>query len=205
MPRILHTEDTKFMDAWRRSSPNGELTFLKIIDGKGVVDLLKKHHTLQGKVCEIGPGYGRVIKSLDTPIGDYTGIDISPNNISYLTRELSALRTYKFICSDFLATPLTDTYDLIYAFLCFKHQYPNFKAMLNHAFQKLNPGGKVIFDIPWGEYFQDFDTQIGGWFISVYSKKRIELIIRECGISKFSYDEVLHCEDQKRLAVIIEK
>ena len=76
---------------WRNAAPTLSLTWDVPLSGDPFVKKVLSYHPFGADkaVLEIGPGYGRLLKSMlehGVPMRHYLGVDISENNVQLLKR-----------------------------------------------------------------------------------------------------------------------
>ena len=189
---------------WRNAAPVGHLTWGKQINGDHFVSKMNQHAAFSsGKaLLEIGPGYGRLLKSIlqsQAPFETYVGVDLSAQNVAFLTETFSDPRI-AFQQGDIETRTFDQTFDVVFSSLTFKHLYPSFEKVLQNVSRALNPRALIFFDLleGSGEHFE----HDGVTFLRHYTKKEVSGILNRCGLRPFAWDEVEHTPEQKRLLVV---
>jgi SAM-dependent methyltransferase len=189
---------------WRNAAPVGHLTWGKEINGDQFVSKLDQHGAFGSDqaLLEIGPGYGRLLKSIlqsEAPFRTYLGVDLSAQNVEFLSDAFSDQRI-AFQHGDIETRTFDQTFDVVFSSLTFKHLYPSFEKVLQNVSHALNPGALVFFDLieGSGEHFE----HDGVTFLRHYSKEEVSGILNRCGLRLFAWDEVEHTPEQKRLLVV---
>jgi len=192
---------------WREADPDGGLTWGKKIDGKPFIEKVAAHFlfTPSTQVMEIGPGYGRQLKSLlaqSLPFLKYTGLDLSAKNVAFLTKQFKEPRI-RFLQGDAEIASLPSDVDLIYSSLTFKHLFPTCEQTLANLSRCLKKGGRLIFDLIEGDdqvIEKDTDT-----YLRSYSRTEIKDILERTGFQLVAFDEVKHAPDFIRLLVVAQR
>lgn len=192
---------------WRNAEPVGHLTWGKEIGGDHFVSKMNQHGAFgAGKaLLEIGPGYGRLLKSIlqaEAPFQRYLGVDLSAQNIEFLSDTFSDERI-AFQHGDIETERFDQKFDVVFSSLTFKHLYPSFERVLQNVSQALNPGALVFFDLLEGsaEHFE----HDGVTYLRHYTKEDVSGILKRCGLRLLAWDEVAHTPEQKRLLVVATK
>jgi SAM-dependent methyltransferase len=193
---------------WIAAPPDGGLTWGRQVSGDDFIKKVISYNVLNPKstLLEIGPGYGRLLRSLleqKASFRRYTGVDISIENIEYLKETFIDSRI-SFLLEDFENTALEDTFDIAISSLTFKHLYPSFEKMLSTISQHLVRGGWIFFDLIEGTpraYFEDDRIT----FIRHYSREEIDKILRRTDFYIVAYDQVVHDDEHTRLLVVAKK
>ena len=189
---------------WREAQPDDRLTWMKTLSGKPFIDKLIEHDAFAAdrNVLEIGPGYGRLLRSLlesGAPFARYFGVDLSANNLELLRRTFTDPRL-TFIHEDVEKVRLEEPVDVIYSSLTFKHFFPSFEPALSNLRGALRPGGRIFIDLIEGKkrYFE----ADGVTYLRFYERPEIVEILGRTGFELEAFDQVLHDEDHPRLLLI---
>lgn len=135
------------------------------LDWAAMVDLFaaRSGRSAGSGVClELGCGVGRVTRHLADRFERVIGVDISPGNLA-LCRDYmgeAGIDNVDLVqvsgIEDFEALP---TFDYFYSFIVLQHNPPPIQmAMLRLMFERLNPGGGVLFQIPTSMPDYEFDA-----------------------------------------------
>jgi SAM-dependent methyltransferase len=209
---------TRSRRRWRKVKPDTHLTWLEDLTGDAFIARVREHGGLDAasRVLEVGPGYGRLLKSLLAASGDrvlaYTGVDISNPNVSALRRAFRDPRL-RFIAADAETATIPGTpFDLMISSLTFKHLHPSFEALLRNITRHLADGGLVMFDVlgagtdPWVDATYGnggaFEAKDGLTWIRSYSRDEIEAILRACRLRAVAFDTVEHMPGRVRTFVV---
>jgi len=192
---------------WEKTAPDAGLTWGKEISGDAFIEKANSYKTFgENKVVlEIGPGYGRLLKSMqdkNIKFKKYIGIDISRDVCDYLTKQFPA-KNIEFINADVEKVYLKTKVDVVISSLTFKHLYPSFENAILHLNTYVNPTGLYIFDLLEGEG-KSFEND-GQTYIHKYTKAEVSEILVRCGLELVKFDEVHHDVDHTRLLVIARK
>lgn len=192
---------------WRNAAPVGHLTWGKEIGGEHFISKMNQHGAFSPgqALLEIGPGYGRLLKSIlqaEAPFQTYLGVDLSAQNIEFLSETFSDERI-AFQHGDIETGTFNQKFDVVFSSLTFKHLYPSFERVLQNVSHALNPGALVFFDLleGSGEHFE----HDGLTYLRHYTKEEVSGILNRCGLRLFAWDEVAHTPEQKRLLVVATK
>lgn len=136
---------------WKSAEPNASLTWGRSVTGDPFVSKLKSYCTFTPRtsIVEIGPGYGRLLKSilrLDLPFSRYVGVDLSASNCKWLEDKFGDERT-SFLNADAATALLPSPFDVCISSLTLKHIYPSFGKLLLHLSTQASPGGRLVFDL----------------------------------------------------------
>jgi len=154
---------------WRRSLPNVALTWnVEMVGAEFLGHVKAACGSRFARIVEIGPGYGRVLKTLlasDVQFDEYCGLDISPETTRYLASTFKDARL-RFTNADFLKQAIPAPVQLIYSSAVFLHLYPDITPALRWCHGTLADGGYVCFDVPrggrryidagWGLYVREY-------------------------------------------------
>lgn len=192
---------------WVKSTPDNGLTWGKEVTGDAFIDKADQYKAFgEDKVIlEIGPGYGRLLKSIQQKklkFKTYIGVDISKDVTEYLVKQFGA-KNIEFYTADVEKVDLKTKVDVIISSLTFKHLYPNFEAALLNLNEYLNEGGLYIFDLMEGEG-QLFETD-GKTYIHKYTQKDVKAILDRCNLELVKFDEVKHDDEHTRMLVVARK
>ncbi len=120
--------------------------------------------TAAGGVClELGCGVGRITRHLAERFDEVIAVDISPGNLALCRTYMAEagvenVRTVQTSgIEDFAALP---RFDFFYSMIVLQHNPPPIqKAILDGLFERLNPGGGVLFQIPTSISGYAFDAE----------------------------------------------
>ena len=196
--------DERASTRWRAAAPDTALTWGMRLSGDPLVDAASRYGALgdDRRVLEIGPGYGRLLRSLrERGLGfaEYTALDLSERNVSHLREELGSERV-RIVHGDAATVTLERPVDTVLSFLTFKHIYPSFEGVLANLRPQLAPGGLVMFDLIEGDrqYFQ-LD---GVTYIHEYTRDEVEQILERVSLELVTFDELVHAPGYARLLVV---
>lgn len=198
---------------WREDSEREGLTWDIALDGESCYRAVAEYLP-EARVLEIGPGYGRLIRSIlnhDSPQRSYVGLDVSANRVAQLSSEFAAGQI-SFVAGDIEAPPWHGpTFDLIVSFLTFKHLYPDCSLACRSCFSLLATSGLLVFDVlesltdePAGDIGRFFEPG-GRCFCRTYSRCELQEILSETGFSSVEFGSVVHAPGKERLLVIARK
>lgn len=221
-------------ERWRTHKSAAGLTWGMMLDGERLVAGLARHVRLEGaSICEIGPGYGRLLRALagqkssqsqvhdptsegSTPFASYVGLDISAHWTRELAAEFSHEKNIQFIhgaAEDADALLAGRQFDLIVSLLTWKHFYPDFSAVARCCRNLLAADGRLIFDVPETDvaWPAEADEPAGkferetGTFTRTYSRAEIAAFLCSGGFDIAAFDEIEHAPDKRRLLVVVKK
>lgn len=189
---------------WRTTRPAAGLTWGVELSGDPIVDVAETYGVFGAgrTVLEVGPGYGRVLRSClarGVEFERYIGLDISAQNVHYLTEAFKDSRI-EFVHGDAESASLVEPVDSILSFLTFKHLYPSFEPALGNLRDQLRRGGVVMFDLiegPRAHFERDQVT-----FIREYRRSEVEEILRRTSLDLVAFDQVEHAPGRTRLLVV---
>lgn len=136
---------------WARAEPDNNLTWGRRLTGDAFIRAVRAHYGFSPKttVLEIGPGYGRLLRSLldqQVPFGRYYGVDLSLRNRDWLAQQFADSRV-TFLHANAESVVLPERWDVAISSLTMKHMYPNFEKVLAHLAVQANPSAKFVFDL----------------------------------------------------------
>lgn len=189
---------------WRDTPPASGLTWGEELSGAPVVDVARSYGAFGADrtVLEVGPGYGRVLRSCIEQGVDfhrYLGLDISAQNVAHLKQSFSDPRV-EFLHGDAETVSLSRPVDTVLSFLTFKHLYPSFERALANLGSQLHRGGLALFDLIEGSrtHFQrDHAT-----FLREYARPEVAEIVSAAGLAVEAFDEIEHAPGRGRLLVV---
>ena len=194
-------------ERWRLCKPSISLTWEKDLSGDNFISKVSSFDVFSHEktVLEIGPGYGRLLKSCmekKIPFRKYVGVDISAENVKYL-QENFQMPTINIIHADVEKVSLEESFDVVLSSLTFKHLYPSFEKALSNVMNYVNPGSMFFFDLIEGNsrYFEKDNTTYIRW----YNKSEILEILKCVNLELVTFDQVQHDQDYIRLLVVARK
>lgn len=192
---------------WRNVHPTADLTWAKQLSGDAFIKKVAAYTALNAstKIIEIGPGYGRLLKSIqdnELEFQKYVGVDISQENVRYLTETFKA-DNLEIRWGDVETIELQTHFDIVISSLTFKHLYPTFEKALQNLTAFANPNCLFFFDLLEGtqQYFEPDRVT----YIRFYTKTEIQAILDRIPLQLVSFDEVQHNKDHIRLLVVARK
>ena len=192
---------------WRKALPGPNLTWGKELTGEAFVSKVEAYASFDEEttVLEIGPGYGRLLRSFlarGIPFKDYYALDISEQNIEYLSKQFPRPDIH-FIWADIEDVALPFRLDVGFSSLTFKHLYPSFEASLRNCSRHMSPGGRFVFDLVEGN--QAHFVNQGQAYVRMYSREEVLEILGKVGLELVAFDEVVHDRHYTRLLVVATK
>lgn len=189
---------------WREAPPDPGLTWGVEVSGDAAVEAAARFGVFgPGRtVLEIGPGYGRVLRSVlarELEFERYIGLDLSAENVRHLSAEFADPRI-EIVHGDVESASLEQPVDAALSFLTFKHIYPSFQAALENLRRQLRPGGRVVFDLIEGsrEYFHRDQVT----FMREYTREEAAALVAAAGLDLVAIDSVEHAPERTRMLVV---
>ncbi len=199
-------QDTKerSKQRWRKSDPDRWLTWGDIISGNHFVKQMQSYMNFgnEKKILEIGPGYGRLLKSfleMKIPFKKYAGLDISQKNVDFLKSTFQD-ESIEFMNGDVENFVFSEKFDIVCSSLTFKHLFPSFENALRNIIKYINPGGIIFFDLLEGKkriFEEDHLT-----YLHSYTREEVIEILRKISLDLVSFDQVIHAAGFVRLLVV---
>jgi SAM-dependent methyltransferase len=192
---------------WREALPVTHLTWGKEVSGDAFILKADAYGAFgpDKRLLEIGPGYGRLLKSLikhGAAFKSYAGVDLSAENVRYL-RETFAGEGFEFVHGDVESVRLEAGFDVVMSSLTFKHLFPSFRGALGHLAAQANPGCLFLFDLieGVGKHFE----HDGITYIRSYTRPEVSDALAGAGLKLVAFDEVRHDAEHARLLVVARK
>lgn len=186
--RMIPKEEVEALvkGAWVNAKPTAGLTWNKEMTGDNFVALMRRtggDSAKFGRVCEVGPGYGRVLKTILGGAGtmdSYLGVDLSKANVEHLSTTFGSERI-RFMVGDFVKDHLPGQFDTVYSSAVFMHLYPSIEGALKKCMSLLAPGGRVYFDVPIGDR-RYIDSQYK-LYVRHYKEAELKEFVQQAGFS----------------------
>src|SRR6185312_10510163 len=214
----------KFLQRWKKCKPDPALTWGRKLTGDAFVETCNKYasFSLQKSILELGPGYGRILSSLvskNIPFEQYTGVDISFNNVQELQRTF-LLDRVNFVQGDFSTIQLSQHFDIVLSSLTLKHQYPTFINVIKNISKYVKKNGLFIFDLLENneitssnvnidkllEFGPSFSTwEETGTFVGFYTKEEVSILLTHLQLELVTFDHVTHWEGIGERLVVVAK
>ena len=199
----------KSRERWRESAPTVHLTWGQELSGESFIQKSSSYDVFgpDKAVLEIGPGYGRLLKSMveqNVQFKKYLGLDISEKHVKYL-RETFRDSKINFLHADAENVSFDNGFDVVLSSLTFKHLFPSFEATLRNVTKYVSPGGLFLFDLIEGKQKHfEFDQNVVT-SLREYTRPEIEEILSRVGLELVAFDEVWHDQEHMRLLVVARK
>jgi SAM-dependent methyltransferase len=192
---------------WRESEPEKGLTWRKEISGDNFIKKLQSYATFNKKtqILEIGPGYGRLLKSflgMKLDFKKYVCLDISEKDVNFL-RSIYKEKTIEFILGDVENFSFNEKFDVVFSSLTFKHLFPTFENALKNLIKCMEQGGIIMFDLIEGDICT-FENDLVTYLRS-YSKEKVIEILENVHLELIAFDQVEHTPGYIRLLVVAKK
>ncbi len=169
---------------WRGDEPDAGLTWGSIMTGDSFFDEVEKHFrfTSYTRVLEIGPGYGRLLKTLldrGHPFASFCGVDLSEARVDKLRRQFGDDRI-RFEIGDCSQYKLSQSFDIGLCSATFEHLYPSIEQTLVNLRSQIDLNGVLFVDFIMHDedlslsqaYFEE--ESIGGAYVRIYSLQELE-------------------------------
>ena len=176
---------------WKGDESDASLTWGRIMTGDSFIDQVQNFLTFTGqeRILEIGPGYGRLLKTLlqrGHPFEEYIGLDLSPPRIAKLTTQFGA-HNIKFIVGNCDSYEPDESFDLVLSSSTFEHIFPSAQNALCNISTALKSKGTVFIDFisadeRLGTSRAYFEKATGGAFIRIYSREEIGAMFTVAGL-----------------------
>jgi hypothetical protein len=189
---------------WRQAQPTPDLTWGTELNGDSFIDkaILWEAFSSDRTILEIGPGYGRLLKSClhrGVPFRLYQAVDISSANVQWLRGKFRDPRV-SFLLGDAESITLDSRFDVMFSSLTFKHLYPTFEVALTNIVKYANAGAMFLIDLREGTtrlFEADRVT-----YIRCYTRSEIRAILDRVGLDIVAFDYVIHDPAHRRLLVV---
>ncbi len=204
--RVVRASDAPELakSRWRATAPGPELTWGKKLTGDAFVDRAVAHHGFgpDRTVLEVGPGYGRILRAClerSVPFRRWVGLDLSAENVRYLSREFPDPRI-EFVEGDAESARLDTPVDTVISSLTFKHLYPSFELALRNLAGQLSQRGLVLFDLieGSGRHFERDEIT----YLREYSREEVGELLARVPLELVGFDTVAHDREHVRLLVV---
>lgn len=192
---------------WLEVEPDSHLTWRENINGDNFVEKMQSYTNFdeEKRILEIGPGYGRLLKSLlerKLLFKKYTGLDISQKNVVFL-KSIFNDKSIEFLNGDVEFFDFQDRFDIVFSSLTFKHFFPSFENALKNLTKFMNPGCLNFFDLIEGNR-RGFEND-GFTYVHCYTKEEVAAILQKIPLELVSFDLVMHSYNYARLLVVAKK
>ncbi|HMH50503.1 MAG TPA: class I SAM-dependent methyltransferase [Candidatus Acidoferrum sp.] len=184
---------TRSKERWQGAESEASLTWGSVMTGDTFIGALGAHVDLgtlrQGRILEVGPGYGRLLASLRAAghtYRSYTGLDLSGDRVQKLSERFGDEHT-RFVRGDAMTDQVEAECDLFVCSATFEHLYPSFVRTLQNVQRQLALGAWACVD------FVQLDPEMlvseawfeakdrGGAFVRVYARAELERLFTACG------------------------
>ena len=198
---------------WRKAPAKWQhLTWGEELTGDAFIDKASKYAEFSAdkQVLEIGPGYGRLLKSClerDLPFARYCGVDLSEETCVYL-REQFPLDNAEFVTGDVESASFDTTFDIVLSSLTLKHLFPTCETALENVARSVSPGAVFCIDFMESEEpMKIWEEQDQSTFVRRYTRPELLEILERAGLEHVAFDEVRHLPDPRwwRLLVVARK
>jgi phospholipid N-methyltransferase len=187
-------------ERWKGAESDPGLTWGEIFTGDSFVDALLKLYTFSPDhhICEIGPGYGRLLKTIlgrGLPFRKYTGVELSPDRVRKLNAEFGS-DLIQFVEADVAAVRLSPPCDLVFCSSTFEHLFPDCTvAVKNLVENNLVAEAWLAIDFIQSDTAMSrqsqFFEEIGHAFVRTYSATELKLIFLDCGLTSPELDSIV--------------
>lgn len=175
---------------WKGDEEEHRLTWGSVMTGDTFVDVVEHHHPLTAGdvVLEIGPGYGRLLRTLQErrlPFARYVGLELSGARVERLMQRFGG-PTVAFVQGDVLAGPPPVQPTLVLCSSTFEHLFPSMAKALRHLRAVTTPAATLCIDFIMSEgdddlrvsraYFENTSA-----YIRIYARAELERFFAEAG------------------------
>jgi SAM-dependent methyltransferase len=189
-PNANHTRETRdrlfclSQSRWKGDEPETGLTWGAMMDGRSLWKIYSRAHLFRNsdKVLEVGPGYGRVLKTaLDNgvPFRSYIGVDLSQARVAKLSEQFSDARV-KFLVGDIGDWSWHEPFDVVICSATFEHLYPDCEKALSNIRQQAASGAALFIDFI-HSHTSHAVFEPNGTFIRWYNERELQSIFCKCG------------------------
>ncbi len=196
---------------WRRTKPTVGLTWGIEVTGDEFIAKVSSHDVFDPEttILEIGPGYGRLLKSCveqKLPFQKYVAVDLSIDNVQYLQHNFR-MANVNTIHADVEKVSFEESFDVVLSSLTFKHLFPSFENLLRNVLKYVNDGGMFFFDLIEGRkrFFETDKPESEIAFVRWYTRSEILEILESVSLELVAFDQVQHDPDHSRLLVVARK
>jgi SAM-dependent methyltransferase len=182
---------------WSSDEPAAGLTWGSLMTGDSLWVLYQKYRefSTDDKIFEIGPGYGRLLKTAlerRIPFHSYTALELSKSRVDRLRCEFH-LKNVHFIHGDVDTWTSSSSFDVVICSSTFEHLYPDCRKALKNIREYFTARGSVFIDFIgstrrqiFGNFGISLPKKIGyfepdGTYIRVYPKDQLFQLFTECG------------------------
>ncbi len=194
LERVLRPEQLEELSkqAWVNARPTPGLTWNVKMTGDEFIGHARREVGEDfGRLLEIGPGYGRLLTTIlddSVKFSEYLGVDISAENVKYLTGRFGNDRV-RFRHADFFEYEPPDRFDCIICSAVFMHFYPSVEPALRRCRALLRDGGRLCFDVPRGTSGVRFLDVASRLYVRNYAAKELAELAKDAGFSRWTVVE----------------
>lgn len=204
-------------ERWKGDEEDANLTWGRLMTGDSFIDVAELYHgfSKEDLILEIGPGYGRLLKTIlerKLPFKRFVGVELSKNRVERLNQDLGNDRI-QFEQGDVFTYQHPEPFSVMICSSTFEHLFPEFSRALENLKEFSRPGAKFFVDFVMADEAletssQGFETD-GGAFVHVYSEIELKAMFGACGYGVLGIEKVVlgrnfHKEEIKRALVIAE-
>jgi 2-polyprenyl-3-methyl-5-hydroxy-6-metoxy-1,4-benzoquinol methylase len=176
---------------WHGDEEDASLTWGSIMTGDTFFDVVEHFFRFSNDVSivEIGPGYGRLLKTMlrrGYPFGTFYGLDLSASRTNKLDRQFGddRIQFKTGDCSDFV---FGRTFDIAIGSATLEHLFPSIQQTLQNLRSNITANGMLFMDFIMQDetlslskaYFEE--ESHGGAYIRVYSQRELEHFFDQAG------------------------
>jgi hypothetical protein len=171
---------------WRGDEPAASLTWGRLMTGDSLWNLYqtKRRFSVNDKILEIGPGYGRLLKTAierEIPFASYTAVDLSVERVAKLCHEFQ-FPNVRVFRGDIDTWESDQSYDVVLCSGTFEHLHPDCRNALKNIRRQMAPRGQLFIDFIFAEYAtRGFEPD--GTYVRIYTRDELSSMFTECGFT----------------------
>jgi SAM-dependent methyltransferase len=184
---------------WSGDEPAAGLTWGSLMTGDSLWVLYEKYREFSSrdKIFEIGPGYGRLLRTAlerKIPFHSYTGLELSQSRVDRLRREFP-FENFQFVQGDVDTWTTSSRFDVVICSSTFEQLYPDCRTALRNVHQYLSADGSAFIDFIENtrrHIFRNLGINLpkkivyfepDGTYIKIYPKSAFSPLFAECGFT----------------------
>jgi len=177
---------------WRGDEEAPGLTWGRLMTGDSLWDIYQRNYTftLTDRILEIGPGYGRLLKTAlerNIPFASYTGVELSAGRVEKLNEEF---RTGKiqFLVGDIETWHGPHEFDIVICSSTFEHLYPDCRRAIENISNQLASRAILFVDFirATNDGWSIFDDN--GTYVRAYSQAELRALFANSKLKKIDIE-----------------